>query len=160
MKLAHRHFVFWTRLLFFALAGQGLLGEVHAALQREGDSAILTDRPRCRFAWPNWDNTNITNPLLLTKNTLDKSLIGIMRVRAGDTLPKGKTGVSATMSTQQIAALLRENVQGRGQRGRVAGSRRYDYRRSSGSAIEIRTARQARGQVGVRKEWLLFLSTI
>jgi hypothetical protein len=104
-----------TRLLVFAIAGQCLLGEVHAALQREGDSAVLTDRPRCRFTWPDWDYTNITNPLLLTKNTLDRSMIGIMRIRAGATLPQGKTKVSASMGTQQIAALLRENVQGRGE---------------------------------------------
>ncbi len=116
MKLAHRSFNFSVRFLFFALAGQCLLGQVHAALQREGDSAVLTDRPRCRFAWPDWDYTNITNPLLLTKNTLDRSMIGIMRVRAGDTLPQGKTRISATMTPQQIAALLRENVEGRGQR--------------------------------------------
>jgi hypothetical protein len=74
-----------------AVAGEYLLGDVRAALQRERDSAVLTDRPRCRFAWPEWDYTNITNPLLLTKNTLDKSMIGIMRIRAGDTLPRGKT---------------------------------------------------------------------
>src|SRR5437868_2352154 len=116
MKLAHRHLAFSTRLLFFALAGQCLFGELQAALQREGDSAVLTDRPRCRFAWPGWDYTNVTDPILLTKNTLDKSMIGIMRIRAGDTLPQGKTKVSATMTTQQIGALLRENVQGRGQR--------------------------------------------
>jgi hypothetical protein len=116
MKLAHYHLAFSTRLVLFALAGDCLLGELHAALQREGDSAVLTDRPRCRFAWPDWDYTNVTNPLLLTKNTLDKSMIGIMRIRAGDTLPQGKTKVGATMTTQQIGVLLRENVQGRGQR--------------------------------------------
>jgi hypothetical protein len=99
-----------------AIAGRCLLGDVHAALQRDGDIVFLTDRPRCRFAWPGWDYTNITNPLLLTKNTLDRSMIGIMRVRAGDTLPRGKTKVTATMGTEQITALLRENVQGRGQR--------------------------------------------
>ena len=100
----------------FAVAGQCLLGDLHAALQRQGESALLTDRPRCRFAWPDWDYTNITNPLLLTKNTLDRSMIGIMRVRAGDTLPRGKTKITATVGTEQIAALLRENVQGRGER--------------------------------------------
>jgi hypothetical protein len=105
-----------TRLVLLAIAGECLVADLQAALQREGDNVVLTDKPRCRFAWPEWDYTNITNPLLLTKNTLDRSMIGIMRIRVGDTLPRGKTKVSATMSTQQISALLRENVLGRGQR--------------------------------------------
>ena len=114
MTRIHRRLSFTTRLVIFAIAGQCLLGDLQAALQREGDNVVLTDKPRCRFAWPEWDYTNISNPLLLTKNTLDRSIIGIMRIRAGDTLPRGKTKITATMSTQQISALLRENVLGRG----------------------------------------------
>ena len=116
MPRVYRHLSIALRVIIFAFAGKCLLGESHAALQREGDSAVLTDRPRCRFAWSDWDYTNVTNPLLLTKNTLDRSMIGIMRIRAGDTLPQGKTKVSANMTAQQITALLRENLQGRGQR--------------------------------------------
>jgi len=135
MLRVHRHLSFSTRLVMFAVAGQCLLGDLHGALQREGDSAVLTDRSRCRFAWPDWDYTNITNPLLLTKNTLDKSMIGIMRIRAGDTLPRGKTKVTATMSTQQISALLRENVLGRGQR--VESLSAEDAKVSGASAVRI-----------------------
>ncbi len=116
MTRIHRRLSFTTRLVIFAIACQCLLGDLQAALQREGDNVVLTDKPRCRFAWPEWDYTNISNPLLLTKNTLDRSMIGIMHIRAGDTLPRGKTKITATMSTQQISALLRENVLGRGQR--------------------------------------------
>ena len=116
MTRIHRRLSFTTRLVIFAIAGQCLFGDLQAALQREGDNVVLTDKPRCRFAWPEWDYTNMSNPLLLTKNTLDRSIIGIMRIRAGDTLPRGKTKITATMSTQQISALLRENVLGRGQR--------------------------------------------
>ena len=43
-------------------------------------------------------------------------MIGIMRVHAGDTLTLGKTKVAASMSTRQIAALLRESVQRRKER--------------------------------------------
>jgi hypothetical protein len=96
------------------LAALTVSGQLHAGLQREGSDAVLTDRPRCRFAWPDWDYTNITNPLLLTKNSLDRSMIGIMRIRAGDTLPRGKRKVAMKMTTQQITSLLRENLQGRG----------------------------------------------
>jgi hypothetical protein len=89
------------RLIIFAIAGGCLLGDLYA-FQRVGDNAVLTDRPRCRFAWPSdWDYTTIPGAL------------GIMRVPAGGTLTLGKTRVAASMSTQQIAALLRESVQGR-----------------------------------------------
>jgi hypothetical protein len=95
------------------LAATILAGHLHAGLERKGADAILTDPPRCEFAWPGWDFTNITNPLLLTKNTLDRSMIGIMRIPVGSTLPRGKTRISAGMTAQQISALLRENLQAR-----------------------------------------------
>ena len=116
MARTHRLLVFTVRLVILAIAGRCLLGDLQA-FQREGDSAVLTDRPRCRFAWPpDWDYTTIPGALILTKNTLDKSMIGIMRVHAGDTLTLGKTKVAASMSTRQIAALLRESVQRRKER--------------------------------------------
>ena len=148
-----------TRLVVVAVAGQCLLGDVHAALQRKGDNAVLTDRPRCRFAWPEWDYTNITNPLLLTKNTLDKSMIGIMRIRAGDTLPRGKTKVSAMMTTQQIRA-LRENVLARGQR--VESLSTEDVRVSGASGVRISfteprsTARKRAVEYGLVKNGYFF----
>jgi len=103
-----------TRLAVVSVfAATILAGHIQAGLERKGADAILTDPPRCEFAWPGWDYTNITNPLLLTKNTLDKSMIGIMRIPVGGTLPRGKTRISADMTAQQISALLRENLQAR-----------------------------------------------
>jgi hypothetical protein len=95
------------------LAASILAGYVEAGLERKGADAILTDPPRCEFAWTGWDYTNITNPLLLTKDTLDKSMIGIMRIPVGGTLPRGKIRISAGMTVPQISALLRENLQAR-----------------------------------------------
>lgn len=100
-------------LLLFALTIAPPRYKQMAASQRNGDVFVPIPRtrlanafprsgPRCRFAWPGWDYTNITNPLLLTKNTLDRSMIGIMRIRAGDTLPRGKTKVSATMGSPRL----------------------------------------------------------
>src|SRR5438034_2064742 len=102
-----------TRVVVVSLAATILAGHLHAGLARKGADAILTDPPRCEFAWPGWDYTNITNPLLLTKNTLDQSMIGIMRIPVGGTLPRGKTRISARMSAEQISALLREDLQAR-----------------------------------------------
>ena len=82
MTRIHRRLSFTTRLVIFAIAGQCLFGDLQAALQREGDNVVLTDKPRCRFAWPEWDYTNISNPLLLTKNTLDyQALESVMGTR-------------------------------------------------------------------------------
>jgi hypothetical protein len=101
------------RAVVSVLAATILAGHLQAGLERKGADAILTDPPRCEFAWLGWDYTNITNPLLLTKNTLDRSMIGIMRIPVGGTLPRGKTRISADMTAQQISALLRENLQAR-----------------------------------------------
>jgi hypothetical protein len=95
------------------LAATILAGTIRGGLVRKGIDVVITDSPQCEFAWLDWDYTNITNPLMLTKNTLDKSMIGIMRIPVGDTLPRGKTRISAKMTSQQIGALLRENLQAR-----------------------------------------------
>jgi hypothetical protein len=93
-----------------------LVGDARAGLERKGADVVLTDAPRCEFAWPAWDYASTSNPVLLTKNTLDRSMIGIMRIPVGRTLPRGKTHIAVGMTTQQITALLRENLQGRGQK--------------------------------------------
>ena len=75
--------------------------------------AVLTDAPRCRFKWIYWSYTDTKNPIFLTRDTLDRSMIGIMRIPVGATLPKGKTPVRSNMNFQDIAALLKENLQNR-----------------------------------------------
>lgn len=79
----------------------------------ENGYAVLTDAPRCRFKWIYWTYAKTTNPILFTRDTLDRSMIGIMRVPAGATLPNGKTRVRPGMNSQDMVAVLKENLQNR-----------------------------------------------
>jgi hypothetical protein len=81
--------------------------------QIENGYAVLTDVPRCRFKWIYWSYTNTKNPLLLTRDILDNSMIGIMRIPTGATLPSGKTRVRSNMTFTDIEVLLKENLQNR-----------------------------------------------
>ena len=126
--------------LAVALLSLAISGQVRAELRREGSDAVLSDKPRCRFAWPDWDYTNITNPLILTKSTLDQSMIGIMRIPAGRTLPQGKTKVAAGMTGKQITSLLRENLQGRGHK--VEGMAFVPAKIAGTEAVQVRYAQR------------------
>lgn len=79
----------------------------------ENNYVTLTQSPRCRFKWVGWNYVNTRNPLLFTRDSLNQSLIGIMRVPAGATLPNGKTPIRPGMNFQDLTALLKENVQNR-----------------------------------------------
>jgi hypothetical protein len=86
---------------------------VSRPFELENGYATLSDAPRCRFKWIYWSYTNTKNPLLLTRDTLDNSLIGIMRIRLGATLPTGKTPVRSNMTFPDMDALLKENLRNR-----------------------------------------------
>jgi hypothetical protein len=88
-------------------------GKTLRPVKLENGYAILTDAPRCRFKWIYWSFTNTKNPILFTRDTLDRSIIGIMRVPVGATLPNGKTQVRSGMNFQDLVALLKENLQNR-----------------------------------------------
>lgn len=79
----------------------------------ENGYATLSGAPRCRFKWIYWSFANSINPLLLTRDTLDNSMIGIMRIPTGKTLPTGKTPVRSNMTLTDMEALLKENLQNR-----------------------------------------------
>lgn len=81
--------------------------------QLENGYATLSDTPRYRFKWIYWSFANSRNPLLLTRDTLDNSMIGIMRIPTGKTLPTGKTPVRSNMSLMDMEALLKENLRNR-----------------------------------------------
>lgn len=79
----------------------------------ENGYAVLTDTPRCRFKRIYWSYSKTKNPILFTRDTLDRSMIGIMRVPTGATLPNGKTRVRSNMTFPDLEALLKENLQNR-----------------------------------------------
>ena len=81
--------------------------------QLENGYAVLTDAPRCRFKWIGWSFADSKNPLLLTRDTLDSSMIGLMRIPVGATLPSGKARVRADMNFQDMVSLLKEDLRNR-----------------------------------------------
>lgn len=88
-------------------------GIISRPFKIENGYAVLTDAPRCRFKWIYWTYAKTANPILFTRDTLDRSMIGIMRVPVGATLPNGKTRVRPSMNSQDMVALLKENLQNR-----------------------------------------------
>lgn len=115
----------WSRISWSALLINVLLltgcaappspksGITSRPFEIENGYAVLTDTPRCRFKWIYWSFSKSRNPLLLTRDTLDNSMIGIMRIPTGATLPNGKTRVRSKMTFPDIEALLKENLQNR-----------------------------------------------
>jgi hypothetical protein len=75
---------------------------------------VVNDAPAYRFRNVGWDYGNITNPVLLTKNRMNHSMMGILRVRDGETLGRGTRAFNPGMSADQIRALVMENLTNRG----------------------------------------------
>ena len=86
---------------------------VSRPFELENGYATLSDAPRCSFKWIYWSFANTKNPLLLTKDNLNNSMIGIMRIPTGKTLPSGKTPVRSNMTFRDLEALLKENLRNR-----------------------------------------------
>ena len=110
----------WLVLLvnFFLLAGCAAPTSRKSEIkprpfQLENGYAILTDAPRCRFKWIGWSFADSKNPLLLTRDNLDSSMIGIMRIPVGVNLPSGKAPVRSDMNFQDLVSLLKEDLQNR-----------------------------------------------
>lgn len=84
------------------------------SLQFNGRFLIVSDPPAYEIRNYDWDFTNTSNPVILTKNYLNESLIGILRVAPSQTLPFGKTPVRVNMTEEEIGALMLENLHARG----------------------------------------------
>lgn len=72
--------------------------------------AYLSDGPiPIEFSTSGWSYTNTTNPFLLTPDYLTNAMVGVSRLKPGESIPNGPV-ISGDLSVSSLMTLLKEKA--------------------------------------------------
>lgn len=75
--------------------------------------ATLTDSPAIQFNTSGWSYTNTTNPFLLTPDYLTNAMLGVSRLKPGETLLNNGPVIPSDLNTESISQLLQQKLSGK-----------------------------------------------
>ncbi len=82
-------------------------------LVNDHNVATLTDSPAIQFDTSGWSYTNTTNPFLLTPDYLTNAMLGVSRLKPGETLLNNGPTIPSKLYTETIAELLKQKLAGK-----------------------------------------------
>jgi len=70
----------------------------------------LNDAPAIKFSTSGWAHTNTTNPFLLTPDYLTNAMLGVSRMKSGESFPNQGPVIPIKLNPDVLESLLREKL--------------------------------------------------